>query len=72
MDKFRAIARPEGQDTRVLDKDGTVLWEETGSTQMDRPEVCPQHSSVSCLVLVLITVLSLVWFRFAKASSSAC
>lgn len=42
--KFSAAARPEGQDTRVLDKDGTVLWEEIGSTQMTRPEV-PYSSS---------------------------
>lgn len=65
MDEFRAKARPEGQDTRVMDKDGTVLWEETGSTQMDRPEVSflaifPLHQSHSVgrfCVLLLISLL---------------
>ena len=40
FDKFMALAQPEGQDIRVLDKDGSVLWEETDCTHMDRPEVC--------------------------------
>lgn len=40
LDKYLAAARPEGQDLRILDKDGSVLWEETESREMDRPEVC--------------------------------
>lgn len=39
LDKYLAAARPEGQDLKILDKDGSVLWEETGSTEMDRPEI---------------------------------
>ncbi len=41
IDQFMAAARPEGQDMRVLDKDGSVLWEETDCKHMDRPEVRP-------------------------------
>ena len=43
--KFRALARPEGQDMRILDKHGEVLWEEVSSpdqphdTIMERPEI---------------------------------
>ena len=40
FDKFMASAQPEAQDMRVMDKDGSVLWEETDCTHMDRPEVC--------------------------------
>ncbi len=40
FDQFMALAQPEAQDMRVLDKDGRVLWEETDCTHMDRPEVC--------------------------------
>lgn len=39
LDAFLAVARPEGQDMRILDKDGTVLHEEVGSTGTDAPEV---------------------------------
>ncbi|KAL0050551.1 hypothetical protein WJX82_002150 [Trebouxia sp. C0006] len=39
IDQFMAAARPEGQDMRVLDKDGSVLWEETDCKHMDRPEI---------------------------------
>ena len=41
IDQFMAAARPEGQDMRVLDKNGSVLWEETDCKHMDRPEVRP-------------------------------
>ena len=39
LDKFLAAARPEGQDMRVLDKDGTVLHEIVGSTGTEAPDV---------------------------------
>ena len=41
--EFRALARPEGQDMRIFDKHGQVLWEEvSGPDQppiMERPEI---------------------------------
>jgi len=49
FDQFMALAQPEAQDMRVLDKDGRVLWEETDCTHMDRPEVCaPTLSPLPC------------------------
>ncbi|KAK9804230.1 hypothetical protein WJX72_002405 [[Myrmecia] bisecta] len=38
--EFRAMARCEGQDLRILDKQGTALWEEVSPADlMERPEV---------------------------------
>lgn len=41
--KFRALARPEGQDMRIFDKHGQVLWEEVSGPEqppiMERPEI---------------------------------
>ena len=51
FDKFMASAQPEGQDIRVMDKDGSVLWEETDCTHMDRPEVCAPTLPPLCLVV---------------------
>ena len=45
--RFRELARFEGEDTRVLDKDGKVYYEETadpevegGRPEIDRGELC--------------------------------
>ncbi|MFC0137876.1 FAD-dependent monooxygenase [Staphylococcus petrasii] len=47
IDKFKELARFEGEDTRVLDKDGNVYYEETadpevegGRPEIDRGELC--------------------------------
>ncbi|PTE69611.1 FAD-dependent monooxygenase [Staphylococcus devriesei] len=47
IDKFKELARFEGEDTRVLDKNGTVYYEETadpevegGRPEIDRGELC--------------------------------
>ena len=38
--EFIAIARPEGQGLRIVDKTGTVHWDESGAPEtFDRPEV---------------------------------
>src|ERR1700689_4906832 len=38
--QFRAIARPEGQDLRIANKHGTLLWDEVSESDlMSRPEV---------------------------------
>ncbi len=40
FDQFLAHCRPEGQDMRILDKRGTVYWEEASSeNNFDRPEI---------------------------------
>lgn len=40
FDKFQALCRPEGEDTRILDKSGTVHYEEIVSDdKFDRPEI---------------------------------
>ena len=40
FDKFQAICRPEGQNTRVIDKSGQVYTEEIADgTNFDRPEI---------------------------------
>lgn len=47
IERFRELARFEGEDTRVLDKDGKVYYEETadpevegGRPEIDRGELC--------------------------------
>ena len=41
--KFRALARPEGQDMRIFDKHGQVLWDEVSGPDQppltERPEI---------------------------------
>ncbi|PTF04914.1 FAD-dependent monooxygenase [Staphylococcus devriesei] len=41
IDKFKELARFEGEDTRVLDKNGKVYYEETADPEVegDRPEI---------------------------------
>lgn len=39
FERFQALARVEGEDTRVLGKDGTVYFEEIGQGTGDRPEI---------------------------------
>ncbi|CAF1380328.1 unnamed protein product [Rotaria sp. Silwood1] len=40
FDKFQALCRPEGQDMRIVDKSGTVHYEEVSNEiHFDRPEI---------------------------------
>ena len=40
FDKFQALCRPEGEDTRIVDKAGTVHYEEVDAGQnWNRPEI---------------------------------
>ena len=40
LEQFKAIARPEGEDTRIVSNDGRVLWEEVAAgPKMARPEI---------------------------------
>ncbi|CAF5175036.1 unnamed protein product, partial [Rotaria sp. Silwood1] len=40
FDKFQALCRPEGQDMRIVDKSGTVHYEEVSNEiRFDRPEI---------------------------------
>ncbi len=45
LNEFRAIARPEGQDLRIANKHGTLLWDEisepddTSRPEIDRPRL---------------------------------
>lgn len=40
FDKFQALCRPEGEDMRILDKDGVAHYEEIASEgKFDRPEI---------------------------------
>jgi 2-polyprenyl-6-methoxyphenol hydroxylase-like FAD-dependent oxidoreductase len=40
FDKFQALCRPEGQDTRIIDKSGKVHYEEVSlENNFDRPEI---------------------------------
>ncbi|CAF0869289.1 unnamed protein product [Rotaria sordida] len=40
FDKFQTLCRPEGQDTRIIDKSGTVHYEEVSNEMcFDRPEI---------------------------------
>jgi len=40
FDKFQALCRPEGQDTRIIDKSGIVHYEEISQeNNFDRPEI---------------------------------
>ena len=40
FDKFQVLCRPEGQDTRIIDKSGVVHYEEISSeNNLDRPEI---------------------------------
>lgn len=40
FEKFRALCRPEGQDTRIIDKSGVVHYEEVSSeNDFGRPEI---------------------------------
>ena len=40
FNKFQALCRPEGQDTRIINKSGTVHYEEVSQeNNFDRPEI---------------------------------
>lgn len=40
LEQFKVLARPEGEDLRIVSKDGSVFWEEVGAEPtMARPEV---------------------------------
>lgn len=40
FDKFQELCRPEDQDMRIIDKHGTVYYEEVSNeTNFDRPEI---------------------------------
>jgi len=40
FDKFQALCRPKGQDTRIIDKSGKVHYEEVShENNFDRPEI---------------------------------
>ena len=40
FDKFQALCRQEGEDTRIVDKNGVVLYDEVvGDEKFDRPEI---------------------------------
>lgn len=40
LEQFKALARPEGEDIRIVSKDGCVLWEQVeAEPTMARPEV---------------------------------
>ena len=60
FEKWKTLVRPEGQDMRILDKEGAVLWEEVESTQMDRPEVCapPGYFLYACCCFCIFCQVS--------------
>jgi 2-polyprenyl-6-methoxyphenol hydroxylase-like FAD-dependent oxidoreductase len=40
FDKFQALCRPEGQDTRIIDKSGIIYYEEVSNeNNFGRPEI---------------------------------
>jgi 2-polyprenyl-6-methoxyphenol hydroxylase-like FAD-dependent oxidoreductase len=57
--EFRVVARPEGQDLRILDPMGAVLVEHTGADDMARPEV--ERTALRELLLASLPVGTVVW-----------
>ncbi|AEA28661.1 monooxygenase FAD-binding protein [Pseudonocardia dioxanivorans CB1190] len=57
--QFRAVARPEGQDLRILDPTGAVLVEHTSADDMARPEV--ERTGLRDLLLDSLPAGTVVW-----------
>ncbi|MEV7414770.1 FAD-dependent monooxygenase [Streptomyces sp. NPDC089919] len=83
IDGFRAIARPEGQDLRLLEPDGTLLLQEDtpDDAPLDRPEV--DRADLRDLLLDSLPAHTVRWGRevaraergrlhFADGTSAGC